>query len=353
METPPTGSWTTIWSAEGDGQWIAFDMGVNGPVSAVRIAWFLGDVRSTKFDIQIAAGGDTSWHTVYSGASSGTQSTPEEFTFASASARYLRIVGHGNTASAWNSVAEGQTVPLGFTGTLSDGNDADLSGADVTYCSSNDTIATVDASGTLTAHKEGKVTIAGIVVTPSDHRLVYERRLITVTDPSLVLVAVAADTYVNDGASAGTNFTNATDLLVSNAPPIGSGYNRQSLLRFEPQPNSAPVTRVTLHMNAAIIHSSGLAFDLQVHLADAFNAGTVTWNTKPAIGTHLGAVNVTKTSGWITLDVTEHLAPIVSAGTPLHLTLLQVPAGTVNGSTTRIRSRETTQAPYLRVELDV
>src|SRR5436190_7888735 len=37
------GNLATRWSAQGDGQWIQFDLGATQTVGAVKIAWYSGD----------------------------------------------------------------------------------------------------------------------------------------------------------------------------------------------------------------------------------------------------------------------------------------------------------------------
>ena len=48
----------------------------------------------------------SSWATVFSGQSSGTTIGLQTFDFSDVAARYVRIVGHGNTQSDWNSLTE-------------------------------------------------------------------------------------------------------------------------------------------------------------------------------------------------------------------------------------------------------
>src|SRR5438034_1171029 len=56
----------TRWAASGDGQWIRYDLGAVGDIGGVDIAWYLGDMRSAHFDIQVSL--DTvTWTTVFSG----------------------------------------------------------------------------------------------------------------------------------------------------------------------------------------------------------------------------------------------------------------------------------------------
>lgn len=103
------GDLKTRWSAKGDGQWIRYDLGTPQVVTALDIAWFKGDQRRASFDIEVGEHPDGPWTTVLSGQSSGTTLEPETHEVDETTGRYVRIVGHGNTATgsgAWNSITE-------------------------------------------------------------------------------------------------------------------------------------------------------------------------------------------------------------------------------------------------------
>ncbi|MBN6039054.1 polysaccharide lyase family 7 protein [Amycolatopsis sp. 195334CR] len=104
----------TRWSAEGDGVWIQYDLGTTQTVGSVSLAWHKGDTRKDTFDIELSADGAT-WKTALAGkVTSGTTLAPQNFDFADASARYVRVVGHGNTGNDWTSITE--TAVLGADG---------------------------------------------------------------------------------------------------------------------------------------------------------------------------------------------------------------------------------------------
>ncbi|NRN71366.1 Chondroitinase-B, partial [Kibdelosporangium sp. 4NS15] len=108
------GDLTTRWSAEGDGVWIRYDLGSAQTVGSVSIAWHKGDTRRDTFDVQLSGDG-SSWTTVLAGkTSSGTTLQPQNYDFADGSARYVRVVGHGNTSNDWTSITE--TVVNGADG---------------------------------------------------------------------------------------------------------------------------------------------------------------------------------------------------------------------------------------------
>lgn len=96
----------TRWSDEGDGVWIRYDLGAAQVVGSVSIAWHQGNTRRATFDVQLSGNGST-WTTVLAGrTSSGTALVPQNYDFADTSARYLRVVGHGNTTNEWTSITE-------------------------------------------------------------------------------------------------------------------------------------------------------------------------------------------------------------------------------------------------------
>ncbi len=100
------GSLATRWSAEGQGEWIAYDLGVPQNLHGLKIAWYLGDTRSSTFSVEVSVDG-TDWATVVDHrVSSGTTAGFEEVALPATSGRYLRIVGFGNSSNDWNSILE-------------------------------------------------------------------------------------------------------------------------------------------------------------------------------------------------------------------------------------------------------
>lgn len=99
------GKMATHWHAKGDGQWIAYDVGLVSTVNKVSVAWVRGNQRKTFFTLETSVDGN-SWNEVFSGESSGSTNDFESYTFSPTSARYVRIVGHGNSSNRWNKIAE-------------------------------------------------------------------------------------------------------------------------------------------------------------------------------------------------------------------------------------------------------
>lgn len=96
----------TRWSALGDGQWIQLCLGTPEFVTGVDISFFSGDTRASKFDIQLS-NDDVIFTTVASNLhSSGKSLLAETFNIIPQQAKFVRIIGRGNTQSLWNSYTE-------------------------------------------------------------------------------------------------------------------------------------------------------------------------------------------------------------------------------------------------------
>ena len=101
--------------AEGDGVWIQYDFGSAQPLKGVKLGFSSGNQRVYTFDVLVSTtGDDKSWVPVGDKLkSSGTTNEMELYPFKTVSARYVRIVGHGNTSknfSKWCNVTEADFV---------------------------------------------------------------------------------------------------------------------------------------------------------------------------------------------------------------------------------------------------
>jgi hypothetical protein len=103
------GNLTTYWSANGtSGVWIQYDLRTLRLVQSVDMAFYLGDQRKSYFIIQTSVDGEN-WTEVYNGESSGNSLELEKFNFEDTAARYVRILGLGNSSTSnWNSYTEVQ-----------------------------------------------------------------------------------------------------------------------------------------------------------------------------------------------------------------------------------------------------
>lgn len=98
----------TRWSQPGLGQWIRYNLGSVRRVWAVDLAFYAGDQRRSFFDIEVSADDNVYEKVLTGGISSGMTTGLERFEFAPVNARYVRIVGNGNSTGGdnWNSLTE-------------------------------------------------------------------------------------------------------------------------------------------------------------------------------------------------------------------------------------------------------
>jgi len=99
------GNLATRWSASGDGQWLSLDLGAPRLVTKVTVAYYLGDTRAARFDLQTSTDG-TTWTTRTSAVTSATTVRPETYDIPDTTARYVRLLGHAATGTTFNSVTE-------------------------------------------------------------------------------------------------------------------------------------------------------------------------------------------------------------------------------------------------------
>ena len=117
------GDAATRWSARGKRQWLRLDLGQRQRLGAIEVAWFRGERRRASFEVELSDDGQR-WERAFAGASSGETSEPERYAL-SGSARFVRLVGLGNSDNRWNSITEivlhGATAepeaPLAIAGT--------------------------------------------------------------------------------------------------------------------------------------------------------------------------------------------------------------------------------------------
>jgi chitodextrinase len=149
------GSLSTRWSGEGDGAWIQFDLGSNKKVAYVNVAFYSGSTRTSTFDIQTSTDG-TSFTTVQSGLTSALNDNLQTFDFADVDpARYVRLVGHGNTSNDWNSYTE---VEVWGTDSSGGGSDAKITvpGSSVTASTSDTNVPANAVDGSLSTRWSGE-----------------------------------------------------------------------------------------------------------------------------------------------------------------------------------------------------
>jgi hypothetical protein len=97
--------WSASLATDQANAWIEYELSGNIEFSSIDIAFFKGNVRTTKFDVLVSLDG-AAWQLVHSATSSGSTSNFETFSFEKVIASYIRIQGYGNSVNSWNSILE-------------------------------------------------------------------------------------------------------------------------------------------------------------------------------------------------------------------------------------------------------
>ncbi|MFD0715259.1 DNRLRE domain-containing protein [Paenibacillus sp. GCM10027626] len=367
------GDWGTRWSAQGEGQWIQYKLDQERMIDHVKIAFFSGAVRSTLFDILLSQDG-VNWKQVYSGQSSGQTTAFERFSFPAEKARYVRIVGKGNTVNNWNSITEaeiegvpravkadrlgeitlqasnqvlkiGDSAVLQVKASLSSGTPLDINQVKLDFVSSNPAVAAVGDDGVIRAVEAGTATI----IAQALHEHYWKWAAVDVSvDDGGIRIAASADTYVQGGKAAATNFGSSAELIVKG--DLNPDYRREALIRFPLGQIEGTIEQAKLYIYALVQDTAGDETDLYLFGADSnWEEKDVTWDTKPEVREQLGSVPVDRHYEWREADVTEYVKQCQQAGADVNIALLQG----VNGEGARnvtLRSKESAgYGPYLKV----
>ncbi|MGJ6979946.1 CBM96 family carbohydrate-binding protein [Aestuariimicrobium soli] len=374
------GNLGTRWTALGDGVTLTLDLGRPSTVAAITGQWANGFARTSRFDVVTSTDG-VAWSPALLGASTrGGSDNVEAFTFDPRAARYVRLVGHGNSVSGYTSILElrvhataasalaevpnlpprltalsatpaavttqvGASTPVSLAGLMTDGAAADLSHGAVVWQSLDPTVATVSSEGLVTAVAGGSTTVTALVTLGSGFAVA--RVPVTVDDPGHV--AAVADGFVFAGTPT-TGNSKGTTLEVRNNPTLGSGYERIAYLTFAAPQYGCRVTRAVLHLSGQIATTESSATDAIRVAESGWVEGGLTWANRPDLGATLGTVTLTRTAGWVEVDLTDHVRAQLCAGQEVRLAI----ASTVSsyGPLTRYASREaSTGSPYLELTL--
>lgn len=102
----------TRWATSGDPEWVQWEFDKHYNLTSVTCFLYRGNRQKYSLEIEISADGIT-WQNVYTGQSSGQNSSDTFEIGMSNATRFVRYIGHGGEANLWNSIAE-----VTFTATL-------------------------------------------------------------------------------------------------------------------------------------------------------------------------------------------------------------------------------------------
>lgn len=249
-----------------------------------------------------------------------------------------------------------ETAQIGFAGTSTTGSPMDPASMAATFTSSDSDILSVDPSGTVSPHGVGSAAVD--IVVSSNGASVKQTVNVTVTDPLRVRIYPEADSYVRGGDSGGTNFGTDTRLVVKPASPgmKDESFTRITYLRFDlSQLQGKSVASATLSVNTAITEATGESVRLDAHaVEEAWNEGTVTYATRPALGANVGNALVDRTFGYRNIDLTAYIgSKTATSADSVSLGFTQdTPFVTGKPLIIQVRSRESSVPPYLDIVLE-
>jgi hypothetical protein len=140
---------------------------------------------------------------------------------------------------------------------------------------------------------------------------------ITVRGVGQIAFSPTADSYVQDGGSASTNFGTATELRSQ----VGSaGSNRETYLKFDITAATG-IEKAVLRLSGALNDASGTNVQANVYPIATTTwvesgSGSITWNNKPAAGGSLlaSSIVVNNTEKWYEFDLTSYIQTEKTAG---------------------------------------
>jgi hyaluronate lyase len=136
-------------------------------------------------------------------------------------------------------------------------------------------------------------------------------------NPRTFQLSDVVDAYVQDGASANTNYGSATNLYLKNA---NTGYNRISYLMFNFSSISGPITNATVYLTPTAEGESGFTNQAYLVTNSTWTESGITWNNRPPLSsTLLGNWLVPAVNTQISFDVTAQAVSAQSNGNLLSI----------------------------------
>ncbi|WP_282940056.1 DNRLRE domain-containing protein [Paenibacillus sp. RC67] len=166
------------------------------------------------------------------------------------------------------------------------------------------------------------------------------------TNNAAIQLPPLADTYMNGGSLANTNYGTSPILQVRTWTG-DPNYSRESYMKFDLSSYTGELGTATLNVYAVVNNANGspLAFQLYGMEDDSWSENMTTWNDKPVMDHYLANVNVGLTWKWIQVDVTSFVKAQLESDQVASFGFTQ---GAKSGALIHINSKESTaNQPYL------
>ncbi|MBT9606341.1 discoidin domain-containing protein, partial [Microbacterium sp.] len=370
----------TYWSTWTENS-ITWQLAGDRDVRGLDIDWRANSRQLTNFTIETSADAMT-WTTRYTGAYRGPSGMQQVDLGTGSSARFVRLTGRGaGDADPWTAINEvrilafdrvSDTTPPGSnpvasaalggvpasmtrdeTATASvvarrsDGSIVPTGPSNARVVTSDPTVLSVDSAVGLAAVGVGNATV-GAVVTVNRFSTFVRGRAVSVSDPTRLRVFASADSYVQGGGSAGSNFGSLTNVLVKGS--ADPAYARLGYFSFDLSGVKGQVESAVLSMNAVVTESSDSVVRLDVKsVSGSWAEGAVTFNNRPGMGSTVASMNVDRTAGYRAADLTQHVRSQIEAGQ--RSVSLGVTQDSAPQLVTNIQSRESGNRPYIDLVL--
>lgn len=193
----------------------------------------------------------------------------------------------------------------------------------VTYATSDPSVASIDGSGNLTAVAAGQA-IIGVSVR-SGGLVRYASTTVVVEDDTRLRIKPTATTYVAGGSSSTTSYGSTASLLIkgpyTTSATDGTGV-RYSFLQFKlpTVPQGARVVGATLNLTGSITDNgyanSVVRVDARV-VTGVLDTGAVSYSTRPTVsGSIVGSGTFGRAVATQQIDITSAVVSAVGSATP-------------------------------------
>lgn len=367
----------TRWSSTGPA-WIVFDFGRPQVVQHAEINWSYMRSSSSEFSLETSADGRT-WKPAFKGFVKTTGAMQwSSWQVAPTTTRYVRLNVTGDPTTGISMIEEvaffgksdyvksfakrslytgsataasvtlevPATAPLKFTVKNPAGQVVNNSGLKLQYVSDDATIASLDQAGAITAKKAGTATASVRIDLPS--QILILGTSVRVADQSQMVLRTTEDAYVQGGDWAATNFRTAAKLLVKHDAAYPS-YDRVAYMGWNFAPLQGRIVEAAvLHFNATTDPAIGKDSHLSAwEVSQSWSESTVTFNTRPSIGSRMGYVAVGTNNVDRAMDITDFVRNM--QGKSASLAFTQDNGGQGSNVPVTLDGRRSTSAPYLVV----
>lgn len=362
----------TSWTLQGKGRWVKADLGEVKQVSVVAIDFYQGHSREEYFDVEVSVD-DKNWTQVFSGSSYELSTATQLFYFPAADARYVKIVGQGNSKNAWNNYSaigffddkvylkearleigngdllKGTAAVPKLTGTMTDGSAFKPEEAEIYYKSSDPNVADI-SNGEVQALEYGIAVITANVL--YNGYTVQVSQTVRVGDGSVSLLSVSDGFTVDWRVNEGYGTTKTVDVRDYALTP---GSSRSGWIQFDLSKLEGKPEAVKLCLHTSVQSKETMIGNMDVYIYatgnQEWNDATMIQSSMPDIKRFLGKSTISEGWQWTEIDVTSTVVNAWNNGKKS--VTFAVQPGTRNGYF-MFHARETGDqyAPYLKVTLE-